>query len=376
MLSVSEGQIGYHLEKYRQDVTNVARLLYENPEYPGEEHYAKQLITGCLKNNGFNVDNVQGLDTAFVGRIGQQSGKSVGFLAEYDALPVVGHGCGHNLISASCLGAALVLKDLIDLKRFRVTVYGTPDEEFNGGKVFMIEKKVFDPNEAMLQIHFSNEETVICENSPSAASMELEFYGRSAHSAQQPHKGINALNAVLLTFHAVDCHRQQFSDDVRIPGTILNGGGAPNAIPEYSSARFHITSSNIDTTKDVIRKLKNCAEGAALATDCKLKVLDLPIYCSFRPNKKLSAWLYNSFKDFGEDASFGPIKASTDVGNVSLVSPCGMAFMNLTDSNIAMHSKEFANATVSEKGIDTMLKATKILVKTALLYFADKDSLL
>lgn len=375
MLSISKNQIDNQLKKYEADLYRIARVLYENPEQPGEEFYAKQVIGECLSNHGFDVDNVPGMETAFVGRFGHASLKSVGFLAEYDALPIVGHGCGHNLIAASCVGAALVLKDLIDKSSYRITVYGTPDEEFNGGKVHMVAKNIFDPQEATMQVHFSNEKTTICQHSPSATSLVFKFYGKSAHSALQPHEGINALNAVFLTFHAVDCHRQQFTKDICVPGTVIDGGGAPNTIPEYASARFHITADSMATMQEVALKLKNCAHGAALATGTEVEIIDFPVYCSFVPHARLSEWLYSSFKSIDEEVSYGPLKASTDVGNVSIVAPCALAFMRLTNNNIMMHSKEFADITVSERGLEAMIKATKVLINTALNYINSEGGL-
>lgn len=352
--------------------------LYENPELPREEYRAAEEISGWLEKHGFKVEKgVAELPTAFVATYqGGSGGPEVGFLAEYDALPVIGHGCGHNIIATSCVGAAISAARWLKASQSagKVIVYGCPDEEYDGGKVPMIESGLFSPRlNAALHIH-PGMVNRLWGWTPSATSMVMKFHGKAAHSAYEPEEGINALHALLVTFRALDALRHHVKDGTRMPATITDGGGAPNAVPAYAEARIHLTALEKEHLLEVIEKVKNCGRGGALATGADVEFWEGPIYDHMLLNETLGGRVNSHFERLGLD-TIPPVAgtASTDVGNVSVVVPTCAATIAIAEEDIKMHSREFAIATVSDRGVKAMKDAAAIMALTAVDIFKDEN---
>ncbi|MBW6464549.1 MAG: amidohydrolase [Firmicutes bacterium] len=354
----------------KSEMYHYNRWLYDNPEEPKHEYKAVEEICKWLQKHGFTIEpEAAGQPTAFVASYEQgQGGPQVGFLAEYDALPVVGHGCGHNIIASSSVGAGIALSRYLKKSSTagKVIVYGCPDEEFDGGKVPMVEAGLFPESlDAALHIH-PGIFNAMWGWTPNATSMLMKFYGRAAHTAFEPEAGINALHALLIAFRALDALRHHVKDGTRMPATITNGGGAPNAVPEYAEARIHLTTVEREHLLEVIEKVKNCGRGGAIAAGAEVEFWDGPIYENMSMNMTLGEKFTGHFKELGLDVlPEKPLSGSTDVGNVSLVTPTCAATIAVAKPGTKMHSKDFAQATISPGGEEALRNAALIMAKTA-----------
>jgi len=251
--------------------------LYENPEVGSQEVHTVQLLTDELEIHGFEVErHACELETAFKAtHIEKEGGPRIAFIAEYDALPEIGHGCGHNMIATIAIGAGIVAKKVLKNQPVTIMVIGAPDEEGTGihadGKILMINQGAFNDVDVSMMVHPLNITT--CRKSTLAlADLTMEFFGKTAHAAASPYKGINALDAVIQTFDSINALRQHVKSDVRMHGIITHGGVAPNIVPEYAAARFYVRSESRTYLKEVLEKVKNCARGAALTTGAEVKL--------------------------------------------------------------------------------------------------------
>ena len=326
------------IDSAKSELVEVALDLHAHPELNYQEQYAASLLSGTLERYGFQVARgVGGVETAFTATMpgGAGGGPTVAVLAEYDALPEIGHGCGHNLIAMAAIGAGLGLKANIAGLPGKIMVIGTRAEEGGGGKIKMLDAGVFDGVDVVLSSHPSSNRTVIPTDIPMGESWSLAmvgyryvFHGKAAHAAAMPHEGINALNAVIHLFTGIDALRQHLREDTRIHGVITDGGMAPNVVPEYAAANFMLRCRDRDYLSDVIvgRVLK-AAEGAAAMTGCELEVQEYyPFYENVCPNKVIAGLLMDNAVLSGL-ALNEPLPgrqgsaASTDFGNVSQVMP-------------------------------------------------------
>lgn len=354
-------------EKIFPEVFELNRWLYENPELPRNEYRAVEKTTDYLKQNGFEIQyKTAGLDTAFTAKyVVGEGGPKIGFLAEYDALPEVGHGCGHNIIASSCVGAAVALSRSIKTP-VELIVYGTPDEEYDGGKIIMAEAGVFSDLDAAMQIHVSTDRNEVGVSSTPHQTMVVSFHGKPAHTAANPTEGVNALNAVILTFVALNAILQYLKPGTRIPATITHGGGAPNAVPQFAQMRIHVTTLEPDYLLEVVEKIENCARAGGLATGAKVDIWKGPIYKKLYPNKILTEILEENMRALGRKLQDPPpATAATDVGNVSRECPTIMAHISLDLPGAALHTKEVAAATVGEKGEKALTDSIKAMAGTA-----------
>ncbi len=357
-----------------REIREIAKWLYLNPETPREERKAVEYLTAYLHKNGFEIErNTAGLETAFIARYKKYSGgPRVGFLAEYDALPGVGHGCGHNLIAASCIGGAVALAKVLDGPG-EIIVFGTPDEEYDGGKILMAQAGVFKGLNAAMQIHFWNTKGFIGTSSSPHQTMVISFKGKASHSAATSSEGINALNAVLISFAGLHALQQNLRPGTKLPATITHGGGSPNAVPEFAQFRIHVTTVEADYLPKVVEKVKNCARAGALATGAEVDIWEGPVYKSLPYNKPLANVLRRQIEELGyelEDAH--GLQAATDVGNVGWECPTVFGLMDL-GTNALLHSREFADATVGEQGKKGVIDAVKAMAFSALEIIEDEE---
>jgi amidohydrolase len=348
---------------------DLSKRIHCNPEIKFEERKASQWLSDAAKEAGFRVEKpVGGLDTAFrASCTGSGAGPTIAFLAEYDALPKLGHGCGHNLIGPASLGAALGLQTAMDDLPGSIQLIGTPAEEGGGGKVILAEAGVFDEVDIAMMFHPSGK-TILWKHALARRKLFIEFFGKAAHAASCPEKGISALDATLLTFQNLNALREHIVDSSRIHGIITHGGDAPNVVPDYSACLFFVRAMDDDYCDVLLEKVKNCARGAALATGAKVEMemqgayrslqMNTPLAQAFKSNLEALEW---TFDDVDPSEGIG----STDFGDVSHITPSLHPYLSIGPKDLAGHSTEFAAAAASEKGFEAMVAAAKAMAGTA-----------
>jgi amidohydrolase len=365
------------VDRWAGELVETADWIHANPELGHQEHQACRRLADILASAGAQVEiGTAGMDTAFKAVLaGSGDGPTIAVLAEYDALPKLGHGCGHNLIATSALGAGLALTDVLGELPGSVWVLGTPAEESAapnaGGKVHMVRAGIFDGVDASIMFHPAAETTMTDERSLAARGFEFYFHGRAAHAAGAPEEGINALDAVVAMYNAVSMLRQQVKSDVRIHGIILAGGAAANIIPDYAAIRYRTRSDDADYLESVVQRVIACAEGAAQATGCRLEWTEyMPPYENTVPNAVLMRLMKGNLEALGLDVSATrrrTSRGSTDFGNVTRVVPGVEARIAITDSwDVPGHSEQFEQAAGSDRGRQAMLAAAKGLAMTAI----------
>ena len=358
-----------------------SRFLHLHPELAYEERESVRHLTSLLKAHDFEViEGVGGLPTAFLAKAGvDQPSATIAFLAEYDALPSLGHACGHNLIATSSIGAALALQPSLSALGGRVLVVGCPAEEKGGGKIALVKAGLFANVSAALLVHPSNR-TEIFKDALAMRALRVEFFGKASHAAAAPHLGINALDAVVLSFTNLNALRQQLQEDVRIHGIITDGGQAPNIIPDYAAARFCIRALDLEYLHDLQRRVVACFEAAAQATGATVAIHEEgEEYHPMKCNRALGALFRANLEALGERVEQTPEDqdlGSTDVGNVSQVVPTIHPTIALTDrSEVVCHSAAFAEAAGGAAGDRAMLTAAKALAMTAVDLFSYPEAL-
>ena len=298
------------IDSARGELGEISRDIHSHPELNYQEHYAADRLSGVLERHGFVVERgLGGVETAFRGTLeGNGGGPTVAILAEYDALPEIGHGCGHNLIATSAMGAGLGIQANLPSLPGRMVVIGTPAEEGGGGKIRLIDAGVFDDVDVTLSSHPSSNRTVIPTEIPIGESWSLAmvgfryiYHGKASHAAAAPEAGINALNAVIHLFTGIDAMRQHLRDDVRIHGVITDGGKAPNVVPEFAAANFMLRCRDRNYLSEVVvDRVREAAEGAALMTGARLEVQEFyPFYENVRPNGVLAEALRSNALTLG-----------------------------------------------------------------------------
>ncbi|NJP38245.1 M20 family metallopeptidase [Alkalicoccus luteus] len=352
---------------------DTSQFIGTNPELGNEEHKAKQALTGLLEEAGFHVKHtLPGQpETAFEAVFhSHRSGPSLGFMCEYDALPGIGHACGHNLIGTQSAAAAMALAQVIENTGGTIYVYGTPAEETNGAKVTMAEAGMFDHLDAAMMAHPSSD-YVKSGTSLAMDALEFSYYGRPAHAAAAPEEGINALDAVLQLFHSLNAMRQHVTDDVRIHGIIPNGGEAANIVPEFASAQFYVRAATRSTLNPVSERVKKAARAASLATGAKLEINNYEFpYDDMQTNETLSGLFTKQLQELGikpdvifeEDNGSG----SLDMGNVSQRCPAIHPYVQITSRPLTPHTEEFRDAALSREGFNGMMIGAKALALTGL----------
>lgn len=369
-------KIAEEIDKISDELFGLAKKLKENPEIGFKEYKASEWIIDILKKNNFEVEEkIAGLETAFKGKfeLGNE-GPKIAFLCEYDALPEVGHGCGHNLIAAASLGAAIALSRFNELNA-EIVVFGCPGEENGGGKVILVENGLFNDIDVAMMVHPSTENCVY-STSLALDAYEFVFKGRSSHAAGAPEKGINALDAVIHLFNGINSMRQYLREDVRIHGIISEGGNAPNIIPDRAVAKFYFRAKERKYLNEVVEKAFNIARGAAMMTGAKVEWRKYELSNDdLKPNKILARIFEKNLRFLGVKEIVPPKegRGSTDMGNVSHVVPAIHPHISIGDKSLIPHSKGFAEATVSGSGKKFIELASKSMAFTALDILTDEN---
>jgi len=351
----------------------LALRIHENPETAFEERKAARWLCEWLEREGFVVESgIAGLPTAFRATRPLSSGRgpAIAYLAEYDALPGIGHACGHNLIAAASVGAAAALATAVeeegDAPPARIVVLGTPGEEGEGGKILMIERGVFDDIDCAMMFHPSVK-TIVAQGALAAVSLFVTFAGRAAHAAGCPQEGINALDGLIQTFNGINALRQHLDDDVRIHGIVTDGGAAPNIVPELAEGHFIVRAATRSELTEVLEKVKACARGGALASGARVTFRQGLVYAERINNPVMSELFAENLRKLGIEPSDPPARGgmgSSDIGNVSMVVPSIHPYVAIAPDGVSGHSPEFAEASASEGGIRGMLIAAKALAMT------------
>ena len=370
------------IETSKTDLFDLSKDVHAHPELNYEEYYSSNALAGFLERRDFQVERgIGGVETAFRAIIpgGAGNGPTIAVLAEYDALPEIGHGCGHNLIAMAAMGAALGLQANAANLPGRVEIIGTPAEEGGGGKIRLIEAGVFDGVDATLSSHPFSNRTIVPAVSPKGESWSLAmvgyrymYHGRAAHAAAAPEAGINALNAVIHLFTGIDALRQHLRDDVRIHGVITDGGTAPNVVPEFAAANFMLRSRDGRYLSDeVVGKVRQVAEGAAAMTGATLEIEEFyPFYENVQPNLTLAQAVGSNLQALGVRLD-DPIPgrpgsgASTDFGNVSQVMPAYELRYAVSETPVASHTRDMCETAVTDYALSSALQVAKALSLTA-----------
>ncbi|MFL2077302.1 M20 family metallopeptidase [Marinilactibacillus psychrotolerans] len=378
-------------EKYTEKIQNIIRdlrpelqelseYIYEHPELGHEEFLSSKAHVELLKNHGFEVEYPYlGVETAFRAIYkGEKEGPAIAYLSEYDALPGIGHGCGHNLLGSTDTGAGIALSKLVDEIGGTVVVLGTPAEETNGDKVTMAAADTFDDIDVAFCTHPSDG-YYTSGTSMAMEAIEFRFYGKTAHAAAAPFEGKNALDACLNTFNNINSFRQQMHPSARVHGVIKDGGEAANIIPDYTRAEFYVRAMDMPYLNELREKVIKCAEAGAMAAGCTMEWGHYEAsYHNMITNETLSKRYNQNMKLLGvemqeeERDSMG----SMDMGNVSQVVPAINPYFEITNGKtVSAHTVEFRECTKTEEAYEGMEKTIAAFTQTAIDLITDSTLL-
>ncbi|QCQ92065.1 M20 family metallopeptidase [Rhodococcus sp. SGAir0479] len=362
----------------RSDLIALSHSIHAEPELAFEEHRSAAKLVEFLRGRGFDVrTGIAGLPTAFEARYG--SGELVvGILAEYDALPEIGHACGHNIIAASAVGAGLALAPIADELGITVRIIGTPAEETGGGKIVMLERGVFDDVAVALMVH-PGPFDIVGATSLALADLAITFGGREAHASAAPEFGRNAADAVIVAQVALALLRQQLSPGQQLHGIVSDGGTAPNIIPARAEMLYYLRARTAESLDELSVRAEACFAAGALATGCTHDVRTVsPPYTELRPDP----WLVDVFREEVVDLGRVPLPVelestrplgSTDMGNVTHVLPGIHPVIGLDSRGAVTHQPEFAAAAVSESADVAVVDGAIALARTVIRAALDTD---
>lgn len=365
-------QVRESLKAQQDEILALSHDLHSHPEIKWEEHRSVQQITQLLQNHGFEVETpFGGLETAFRARTG--SGKRhLGLMAEYDALEGLGHACGHNIIAASSVGAALALNAVAEHLDAVVEVIGTPAEEGGGGKIHLIRAGVLEHLNAAMMIH-PGPADALWARPYAVAHFDVVCSGRAAHAAAYPHLGVNAADAMTIAQVAIAMLRQQLPASTRVHGIVREAGSAPNAIPESAHASWYVRAADLDELDSTFQRVKACFEAGALATGCELTITETSSrYSQFHNDQELAELFDANARSLGrqmdaeEKNPAGMNSASTDMGNVSLRTRAIHPYLSIDSLPAVNHQKEFAAAAITSAADQTVYDGAYLLAATAI----------
>jgi len=375
-MSTVKDLIDQAVDRLGDDLEKLSLQIHDNPELGYQEVKAAGWLTEFLHAQGLKVERgVGGVETAFRAMIETGAGPTIGLMCEYDALPQIGHACGHNAIATAGAGAGAALAAVRDkLPKGRIVVIGTPAEEGGGGKVKLIKAGVFRDVDAAMMCH-GWDKWILHQDLLGIVRVAFEFTGKAAHAAADPWEGVNALDAVIQTFNNVAMLRQQVRPNARIHGIVTNGGAAPNIIPEAASCLFYVRAADLEYMWQLHARVIACAEGAAKATGTALKVVDYreTAYEPMKRNEALLEAFGANLRAVGEVDS-PEVKdrlGSSDVGNVSQVIPCIQPLMKIAPDGTPIHSRDFEAAAATPLARRGTLTAAKVMARTTYDLLAD-----
>jgi amidohydrolase len=364
------------------ELFNLSLDIHSHPEIAWKEFHAHEVLTNFMEKHGFKVTrHAFDLETAFMAEFSTGEGANVGYCSEYDALPNLGHGCGHNLIAISGVTAALETKLVLEKFNIKGTVrlYGTPAEEGEGGKVYMVERNAFDASDVMMMLHPGT----IDYNYPvylALDTIKVEYFGRGCHGSI-PYDGINALDAIVSAYTNIGLLRQYMKPTARVHGIITNGGVFPNIIPEYTSGHFYVRAINKTELKELTEKVVKIFEAAGMATGCKCKISFDKQMADIQNNSILS----DAYKEFMEAEGVTTIPdretqqkkswGSTDMGNVTYVKPSFHNIVNVGCEGHDIHTEAFRDNAKTPEAFQKMIRGAKCMALTGVKVLTDPEFL-
>ncbi|MGH3495923.1 MAG: M20 family metallopeptidase [Nocardioidaceae bacterium] len=365
------------IDELAPDLIGLSHALHDEPELAYQEVKSAGRCADLLEGDGFEVERgAYGLPTSFAARAGS-SGPHLVICAEYDALPGVGHACGHNVIAASAIGAGLGLRQVCEAARLRITVLGTPAEEAGGGKVDLILAGAFDGVDAAMMMHPAP------FDEPGSVSLAIEEWaavvrGKASHASAEPHLGRNALDGVVAGYTAIAMLRQHLAPNQQVHGIITHGGDAPNVVPDRAEAAYYLRAADMDDLEDLRSRVRACLEGAATATGTEVEITKVGhVYEPVKQNAGLVAAFATACETIGRPLTLDPrgsgSSGSTDFGNVSQRVPGLHADLAVHSWPAVNHQHEFAAHCVSPQGDATLVEGAKAMALTALAFAADPE---
>ncbi|MFQ5879468.1 MAG: M20 family metallopeptidase [Dehalococcoidia bacterium] len=364
------------VEEHRWELIDLSLRIHAHPEIAFQEEKAAAWLRDYLEAKGFSVErSICDIATAFRASYGEGQPR-VAFVAEYDALPGVGHGCGHNIIAAASVGAAVAAKEVLSHTGGTIVVVGTPAEEAEGGKVYMVRRGAFEGLDAALIAHPGNRDVAVAR-SLACVEIWVEYFGREAHAASRPEDGINALDAMVIAYNAISALRQQLRDSARIHGIITDGGQAVNVIPAHAAARFLVRAEDDHYLEALKERVLACFQAGAEATGARLEYhWDEAQYAAMCNNMPLVEAYRRNAEALGremEEPEGRRSMGSTDMGNVSRVVPAIHPTIAIAPPEVSIHTPQFREIAASEAGHQGLLDAAKALAMTAVDFLADAD---
>jgi amidohydrolase len=374
-LEQAKARVQEEVDRRADLLLEVSHRIHGHPEVVFEETFAADLLASALGTEA----GAYGLDTAFESRYGSGDGPTVAVICEYDALPRIGHGCGHNVIAAAGLGAGLAAAAVAEEAGGRLVVLGTPAEEGGGGKVLMGDRGAFEGVDAALMVHPAGSD--LTEPDVIAiATWRVEYFGRGAHAAAAPHLGRNALDAMVLGYNGVAALRQHIAPADRIHGVFHRAGDKPNIVPDHTVAEWYVRSATIDTLQLLKDRVRACLQAGADAAGCRMEIHPTcPEYCDLRTNPALID-LYRANSEalgrpLADPSPVNRVVASTDMGNVSHWVPSIHPMIALAPPDVPLHTAEFAGWAGSESGDKAVLEGAKALAMTVVDLWLDPGAL-
>lgn len=356
-----------NIEDKSSELLEMADYIFDNPEVAFKEFKASKLLTDYLIAHGFNVElGLGSLHTAFKAvHENGVGGPNIGLLCEYDAL-YMGHACAHHMQGPAILGAAVAIKELYKDKPYKLTVYGTPAEEGGGGKIKMINEGYIKELDVALMMH-GGPATQVDVKSLAASSIKVIYHGKSSHAALKPEQGRSALDALLLTFHAVEFLREHVLEDTRMHYTVVDAGGPNNVVPKTAAGSFSLRSYNSSYLKSVIERFEDIVKGAALMTGTTYEIIREKDLDSKVPVYSLNDVIMDNAKLINAPniKSAREKTGSSDFGNVTYIVPGSCIRIAFVDESASSHSQEFLDEGKTKRGHEAVINAAKILAGTA-----------
>ena len=368
-MSEINSKIQSRVAELNTTLLELSHWLHAHPETAWQEFESSAAVTNVLRDNGFDVvEQVSGLPTAFRAEFG--SGDfTVALCAEYDALPGLGHACGHNIIASSSVGAALALASIAEELKIKVVVLGTPAEEGGGGKIVMLERGAFDGIDIAALVHPGPVDVSFAE--PFAVRhIAVKYSGKASHAAAYPEQGINAADAFTIAQVAIGLLRQQLPSSVRVHGVMTRGGEAPNAIPEVTEGRWYIRATSTKLMEETFDRVAKCFEAGAIATGCTLEIHDESApYSEFTNHPNLNDVYKSNAQAIGRvfddsDPRIRMNRASTDLGNISKVIASIHPYIGVNSGAAVNHQREFAAACITQDADKAVLDASTAMAMT------------
>jgi len=373
----TKAQIIAKIDALMPELVAMSDRIHDNPEIGYQEHQASTILADRLERSGFTVEHgLDGLETAFRATYGR-GGPTVAFIAEMDALPEIGHACGHNIIGPAAVGAAIALREVMPDLVGRVMVIGTPAEEVPPPvKKRLVEAGYFKDVDVALITHGADR-TAVGGQTLAIHALGLQFTGKAAHASAAPDKGISALDAAVLTMHAIELLREHVRQETRIHGIITDGGQAPNVVPERAALRYYIRSFDSEYLEEVVQRVHNCARGAAMAVGAGVEITSLGVWDSRYNVPTLNDTLLAN-AEAGGAFQVLPVSertGSTDFGTVTRTLPAATLKVALVDEGVPGHSQDFVRESGGERGHRCLLVGAKAMAGTAYDVLTDPELL-